>query len=87
MKTTAESFYEYISDTGAGTLYYLARKSGSQNEFIFEPLIIDTKKKDLTIRILKRTMDHPDFVAFPGTPEMFAFMDEVGDVGSSDNKQ
>ena len=85
MKTTAESFYEWLDNVGAGTLYYLTRKSGSQNEYVLEPLIIDTKKKDLTIRILKRTMDHPDFIAFPGTPEMFAFMDEMGHVDSSDN--
>ncbi len=85
MKTTAESFYECLDSVGAGTLYYLTRKSGSQNEYVLEPLIIDTKKKDLTIRILKRTMDHPDFIAFPGTPEMFAFLKETGDIGNSDN--
>lgn len=79
-KTTAESFYEAIKHIGAGSLYYLLRKKGSDTEFIFEPLVIDTKDRDLTIKILQRTMDHPDFIAFPGTPEAYDFMrDDVGD--------
>ena len=80
-KTTAESFYEAIKHVGAGSLYYLTRKKGSNTEFVFEPLIIDTKDKDLTLKVLQRTMDRPDFVAFPGTPEAYEFMQE--DVGSS----
>lgn len=74
--TTAEEFYDVIQHVGAGTLYYLARKGKSKTEFVFEPLIIDTKNKNLTINILKRAMEHPNFIAFPGTPEMNAFLDE-----------
>lgn len=83
-KTTAEDFYEAIKHIGAGTLYYLVKKEGSEHEFIFEPLILDTTNKDLTIRILKRTMLAPNFIAFPGTPEAYAFMNEA--VASSDLK-
>ena len=75
--TTAEEYYETISDMGAGSLFYLARKDGSSTEFIFESLIIDTKNKEQTINILKRAMQHKDFVALPGTPEMIAFMNET----------
>lgn len=73
-KTTAESFYEAIKHVGAGSLYYLVRKKDSETEFIFEPLVIDTKDKELTVKILQRAMDHPDFIAFPGTPEAYEFM-------------
>jgi hypothetical protein len=80
-ETSAESFYEAIKHVGAGSLYYLVRKKGSETEFIFEPLVIDTKDQELTIKILKRAMEHPDFIAFPGTPEAYAFMKgEVGDL-------
>ena len=72
--TTAEEYYEAIKHVGAGSLYYLKKKSDT--EFIFEPLIIDTKNKDLTIKILKRAMLEPDFIAFPGTPEAYEFMSE-----------
>ena len=82
--TTAEDFYEAIAHMGAGSLYYLMRKDKSKTEYIFEPLIIDTVNKDLTINILKRAMEHPDFIAFPGTPEAYAFMRD--DVASSENK-
>ena len=74
MKTTAEDFYEAIKHVGAGSLYYLKKKSDT--EFIFEPLIIDTRNKDLTIKILKRVMLEPDFIAFPETPEAYEFMNE-----------
>lgn len=74
MKTTAEDFYEAIKHVGAGSLYYLKKKSDT--EFIFEPLIIDTNNKDLTIKILKRVMLESDFIAFPGTPEAYEFMNE-----------
>lgn len=74
--TTAEEYYEAIKDMGAGSLYYLARKANSEVEYIFEPVILDTKNKEQTINILKRTMAHPDFVAFPGTLEMHAFVDD-----------
>ena len=83
MTTTAESYYEDIKHVGAGTLYYLTRKKDSSTEFIFEPLIIDTKNKDLTIRILQRAMNAQNFIAFPGTPEAYTFMREA--VASSDN--
>ena len=73
-KTTAENFYEAIEHIGAGSLYYLVRKEGSQTEFIFEPLVIDTKDRELTIKILQRAMEHPNFIAFPGTPEAYEFM-------------
>jgi hypothetical protein len=83
-KTTAESFYEAIKHIGAGSLYYLTRKKDSETEFIFEPLVIDTKDKELTIKILQRAMDHPDFIAFPGTPEAYEFM--RGDVDDTIQK-
>jgi len=76
MKTTAEDFFEAIKHIGAGSLYYLKRKS--ETEFIFEPVIIDTKNKDLTINILKRVMLEPDFIAFPGTAEAYEFINESG---------
>jgi hypothetical protein len=74
MKTTAEDFFEAIKHIGAGSLYYLKRKS--ETEFVFEPVIIDTKNKDLTINILKRVMLEPDFIAFPGTAEAYEFINE-----------
>ena len=77
MKTTAESFYEAIKHIGAGSLYYLVRKKGSNTEFIFEPLMIDTTNKDLTVKILQRAMNEPNFIAFPGTPEAYEFMREA----------
>lgn len=76
MKTTAEDFFQAIKHIGAGSLYYLKRKS--ETEFIFEPTIIDTKNKDLTINILKRIMLEPDFIAFPGTAEAYEFINESG---------
>ena len=76
-RTSAENFYEAIKHVGAGSLYYLVRKKDSNTEFIFEPLVIDTKDRDLTIKILQRAMDHPDFIAFPGTPEAYDFMRET----------
>jgi hypothetical protein len=76
MKTTAEDFFEAIKHIGAGSLYYLKHKS--ETEFVFEPVIIDTKNKDLTINILKRVMSEPDFIAFPGTAEAYEFINESG---------
>ena len=76
MKTTAEDFFEAIKHIGAGSLYYLKRKS--ETEFIFEPVIIDTKNKDLTLNILKRVMLEPEFIAFPGTAEAYEFINESG---------
>lgn len=76
-KTTAEEYYEAIKTVGAGTLYYLTEKKGSKDEFVFEPIVIDTKNKDLTIRILKRAMLEPNFIAFPGTLEMDQFANPV----------
>ena len=73
-QTTAENFYEAIKHVGAGSLYYLVRKNNSESEFVFEPLVIDTKDKDLTVKILQRAMDRTDFIAFPGTPEAYNFM-------------
>lgn len=83
-KTTVESFYEAIKHVGAGSLYYLTKKEGSSKEFIFEPLVIDTRDKELTLKILQRAMEHPDFIAFPGTPEAYDFMRE--DVGNTAEK-
>lgn len=83
-KTTAESFYEAIKHVGAGSLYYLTRKKDSETDFVFEPLVIDTKDKELTIKILQRAMDHPDFIAFPGTLEAYEFM--RGDVDDTIQK-
>jgi len=59
------------------------RKKGSKEEFIFEPVILDTKDRTLTINILKRVMLNPDFIAFPGTPEAYEFFN--GDVAQSEN--
>ena len=78
MKTTANEYYEALGEV-AGTLFYLNRKDGSAEEYILEPLIIDTKNKDLTIKALQRVMDNPNFIAFPGTQEFTNFMDEVVD--------
>jgi hypothetical protein len=75
--TTVREFYETIKHLEAGTLYYLARKNESTTEFVFEPLIVDPQKEDLCIKILQRTVDHPNFIAFPGTPELYNFMNEV----------
>lgn len=83
-KTTAEDFFEAIKDVGAGSLYYLCKKNGSETEFIFEPVIIDTKNRDLTIRVLKRVMMESNFIAFPGTPEAYEFL--KGDVVQSNGK-
>ena len=76
MSTTAEAYYEALGEV-AGTLFYLNRKDGSAEEYILEPLIIDTKNKDLTIKELQRIMDNPNFIAFPGTLEFNEFMNEV----------
>ena len=83
-RTTAESFYEAIKHLGAGSLYYLTKKEGSNREFIFEPLVIDARDRELTVKILQRAMDHPNFIAFPGTPEAYEFMRE--DVGNTEEK-
>ena len=72
--TTAEEYYEATKEVGAGTLYYLTKKIGGEEEYVFEPLVIDTTNKDLTIRILKRAMLQPNFIAFPGTIEMTLFV-------------
>jgi hypothetical protein len=84
MQTTAESFYEAIKHVGAGSLYYLVRKKGSNTEFVFEPLMIDARNRDLTIKILQRAMNEPNFIAFPGTPEAYNFMRET--VANSEEK-
>ena len=78
-KTTAEDFFDAIKDIGAGSLYYLSSKKGSDTEFVFESVIIDTKNRDLSIRVLKRVMMEPSFIAFPGTPEAYEFLNS--DVG------
>lgn len=82
-KTSAEEYFQALGDN-AGTLFYLKRKDGSDSEFVFESVIIDAKKKDLTIRVLKRTMQDPNFIAFPGTPEFYEFVNEA--FGDSKNK-
>ena len=76
MKTSAQTYYYALGDV-AGTLFYLTRKEGSAEEYILEPLIIDTKNKDLTIKALQRVMDTPNFIALPGTFEFVEFMNEV----------
>ena len=78
MSTTAEEYYQALG-AAAGTLFYLTRKDGSTEEYILEPLLVDTKNKDLTIKALQRVMDNPNFIGFPGTPEFTKFMDEVVD--------
>ena len=81
--TTAEDYFDMMPDRGAGQLFYLTRKS--ESEFVLESVIIDTGKRVETINRLKRVMLQPNFIAFPGTPEMYAFMDET-EVGDSENK-
>ena len=76
MKTSAQTYYYALGDV-AGTLFYLTRKEGSVEEYILEPLIIDTKNKELTNKALQRIMDTPNFIAFPGTFEFVEFMNEV----------
>ena len=79
MKTTAKDFYQAIKHVGSGSLYFLVRKKDKSDEFVFEPLVLDTKDENLTVKILQRTMERPDFIAFPGTPEAYEFMNEVVD--------
>ena len=76
MKTAAKDFYQAIKHVGAGTLYYLSRKGNSETEFVFEPLLIDTANEDLCLKILQRAMNEPNFIAFPGTPEAYEFMNQ-----------
>ena len=76
MKTTAKEYYDALGEV-AGTLFYLNRKEGTTEEYILEPLLIDTKNEDLTIKALQRVMDNPNFIAFPGTIEFNNFMSEV----------
>jgi len=76
--TTAKEYYEALEDIGAGTLFYLKRKG--EEEYILEPLLIDTRNKDLCIKILHRAMEEPGFIAFPGTPEFENFIAEVEEV-------
>ena len=76
MKTTAEAYYEALG-AAAGTLFYLTRKGESTEEYILEPLLVDTKNKDLTIKALQRVMDNPNFIGFPGTKEFTDFINEV----------
>ena len=76
VKTTAKEYYEALG-AAAGTLFYLNRKNGSTEEYILEPLLVDTKNKDLTIKALQRVMDNPDFIGFPGTKEFANFVNEV----------
>jgi len=82
--TSAEEYYDLLPDKGSGQLFYLTRKS--ENEYVLESVIIDTSKRIETINRLKRVMLQPNFIAFPGTPEMQAFVDEVEEVGDSENK-
>ena len=76
MKTTAKDYYQALG-AAAGTLFYLTRKHGTTEEYILEPLLVDTKNKDLTIKALQRVMDSPNFIGFPGTLEFNEFMNEV----------
>ena len=76
MKTTAKEYYDALG-AAAGTLFYLNRKDGSAEEYILEPLLVDTKNKDLTIKALQRVMDNPNFIGFPGTKEFTNFVNEV----------
>ena len=78
MGTTAEEYYQALGQI-AGTLFYLNRKEGSKEEYILEPLLIDTKNKDLAIKALQRIIDNPNFIGLPGTKEFTDFMDEVVD--------
>ena len=76
MKTTAKEYYEALG-AAAGTLFYLNRKDGSTEEYILEPLLVDTKNKDLTIKALQRVMDNTNFIGFQGTKEFTNFVNEV----------
>ena len=73
--TSAEEYYELIKDMGSGQLFYL--KHQKDNEYVFESVILDTTKKTESINRLKRVVLDPKFIAFPGTPEFNAFVDEV----------
>jgi len=75
--TTADNYFTFIEDRGAGTLFYLAKKKdGKEGEMILESVLIDTTNRDLTLKILERTMKHPNFLAFPGTPEFYEIVGE-----------
>jgi hypothetical protein len=50
--TTAKDYYEALG-SAAGTLFYLTRKNESTEEYVLEPLLIDTKNKDLTLKALQ----------------------------------
>ena len=76
--TTAEEYYQAIKHRGQGQLFYLTHKGG--DEYVFESVIVDTTKQTETINRLKRVMLESNFIAFPGTPEMHAFMDDGGDL-------
>ena len=76
MKTTAKEYYDALG-FAVGTLFYLTRKNGSTEEYVLEPLLVDTKNKDLTIKALQRVMDNPNFIGFPGTKEFTNFVNEV----------
>jgi hypothetical protein len=86
--TTPEEYYELIKDMGAaGQLFYL-RKGKSDEEYVFDCVIVDTSKKTETINRLKRASIEEGFIGFPGTPEFTKFMDDLEPyVGSSENNQ
>ena len=80
--TTAESYYDLIKEAGSGQLFYLKHQKDS--EYVFDAVIIDTTKETESINRLRRVMMDPKFIAFPGTPEFDAFIEEVD---NSENKQ
>jgi len=64
-----EEYYEAIKEVGEGSLYYLVSKPNIKDEFIWEPVHINTKNKEQTINTLTRVSQKPNFIAFPGTAE------------------
>jgi hypothetical protein len=74
--TTAEEYYELIKAAGPGQLFYL-RKGKGEEEYVFDCVIVDTIKKTETINRLKRAMQEPGFIGFPGTAEFNKFIDEL----------
>lgn len=81
-KTSALDYYNAVMQKEgqvekAGTLFYVAQKPGTKDEYVLESVIVDFGKKDLCLKILERTMKHPDFIAFPGTPEFYEFIKTI----------
>lgn len=80
--TSAEEYYDVVKEMGPGQLFYLV-KGKEESDLIFDYVVVDTSKEAETINRLKRIMQLPGFIGFPGTPEFNAFIED--EVASSDN--